>query len=183
MGGVKKPPAVIPIASTPDPDAFLKVPRPIDMEPRPLPSPFPIFSMLSVDRARLRETKWELVPLCSLLMDRTPAAVMGGLRWRGWYGNMELPPFPVFEVAVVFVVRLSLVLECHEGPALPAGPIGMTSIASSILSSSSTVMESGRSGFDNDAEELEEDGGEGDRERCLEDDTGSERSLISSNIS
>ena len=182
MGGVKKPPAVIPSASTPDPDAFLKVPRPIDMEPRPLPSPFPIFSMLSVDRARLRETRWELVPLCSLLTDRTPTAVMSDLRWRGWYGNMELPALSIFEVTV-FGVRLSLVLECHDGPALPAGPIGMTSIASSILSSSSTVTESGRSGFDNDSKEPEEDGGEGDRERRLEDDIGSERSLISSNIS
>jgi len=93
-----------------------------------------------------------------------------------------MPGFSVPEVAVVFGVRPSL-LECHEGPALPAGPIGMTNIASSILSSSSTARESGRRGFETDAEDPEEDSGEGDRERCLEDDTGSERSLISSNIS
>lgn len=183
MDGVKKPPAVIPIASTPEPDAFLDVPRPIDIDPRPLPSPCPIFSMLSVDRARLRDANGEAVPLCSLWMDRTPAAVMSGLRWRGWYGNMELPALSLLEVTVVVCIRSSLVLECHEGPALPAGPIGMTSIASSILSSSSTDKESGRCSFDTDAEEPEEDGGEGDRESRLEDDRGSERSLISSNIS
>jgi len=87
------------------------------------------------------------------------------------------------EVVAVFGIRVSLGPECHEGPAFPAGPIGITSIASSILSSSSTAKESGRCGFDNDAEEQEEDSGEGDRERCREDNTGSERSLISSKIS
>lgn len=180
---MKNPPAVTLNASTPEPDAFRKVPRPTDIEPRPLPSPFPIFSMLSVDRARLREATLEPVPLWSLLTDRTPTPVIGVLRCRGWYGNMELLAFPVPHVTVVFGVRPSLMLEFHEGPALPAGPIGMTSMASSILSSSSTVSDNGRTGFDSDAEEPEEDGGEGDRERCPGLDTGSERSLISSNIS
>lgn len=178
---MKKPPAVIPSVSTPDPDAFRKVPRPTEMEPPPFPNPFPIFSMLSVDRARPRDAKLEPVPMWSLLTDRTPTA--GVLRWRGWYGSVvELPAFPAPKFTMVFGARPSLIY-CHEEPALPAGPIGMTSIASSILSSSSTARESGRSGFDNDAEEPEEDSGEGDRERCLEDDTGSERSLISSNVS
>lgn len=132
--------------------------------------------MLSVDRAQVREVKWELAPLCSLLMDRTPAAAMGVLRLRGWYGNTEVSAFSIPEVVAVLGVRPS-------PPPLPAGPIGITNIASSILSSSSAAKESGRCNFDTDAEEPEEDGGEGDRERCCEDDTGSERSLISSKIS
>lgn len=112
-----------------------------------------------------------------------PAPVRGVLRCRGWYGNIEVLAFPVHKVPVMFGVRPSLVLEFHEDPALPAGPIGMTSMASSILSSSSSVRDSGRGNFDSDTEEPEEDGGDGDRERCLEVETGSERSGTSSNIS
>jgi len=71
----------------------------------------------------------------------------------------------------------------NEDPVLLAGPIGMTSMASSMLSSSSTVKDNGRRAFDSDAKESKEEGGEGDRDRRLEVDRGSERSLISSKIS
>lgn len=141
--------------------------------------------MLNVDRARLREAKVDckFVPLGSLLTDCTPAAAARGLRWRGWYGNTEaeLPAFSIYEVVAMFGVRLSLMPECHEEQALPAGPIGITSMASSILSSSSTVRESGRCALDID-EEPEEDSGEDERER-RPGNTGSDRSFISSNIS
>lgn len=108
---------------------------------------------------------------------------MGALRCRGWYGNVAPLLCPFAELAVAFDDRLSLRLMFDEDPALLPGPIGMTSMASSMLSSSSTVRDSGRGGFDSDPEEPEEEGGEGDRERGRVDDTGSDRSVISSNIS
>lgn len=137
------------MASTADPEPFLEVPRPIAMDPRRAVPSGPPFSILIVDFA-LPEGKPLPLPLtpktapvvCTERAAPTAASRSRDsldfvLRWRGRYFVVLGPAPGAHALGGDAAVEP---LAAPERDPLALGPIGITSIASSMSSSSSTRL-------------------------------------------
>lgn len=170
---MKNPLAVTPIASTPDPLLFLVVPLPMEIDPLRDAPPGPPFSMLIIDFERPTVPK-PLLPVVDDAAVKTERAVAKS-RETG---------------SRCFVLCLDA-LHALGGAALPTrepvlalGPMGITSMASSISSSSSMMLSLLRCGWEWNEGEGERRGGEGSFDLSLSAYCrASERSTTSSKIS